>query len=39
MQTCLLINGQLIAGKGEKLSVLNRSLGTILVEIPETSLA
>lgn len=39
MQTCLLINGQLIAGEGEKLSVLNPSLGTTLVEIPEASLA
>jgi len=39
MQTCLLINGQLIAGEGEKLPVLNPSLGTTLVEIPEASLA
>ncbi|MDU7558922.1 MAG: aldehyde dehydrogenase family protein, partial [Pseudomonas sp.] len=39
MQTCLLINGQLIAGEGEKLPVLNPSLGATLVEIPEASLA
>ena len=39
MQTCLLINGQLIAGEGEKLSVLNPSLGATLVEISEASLA
>lgn len=39
MQTRLLINGQLIAGEGEKLPVLNPSLGATLVEIPEASLA
>ena len=39
MQTCLLINGQLIAGEGEKLPVLNPSLGATLVDIPEASLA
>ncbi|KQB55229.1 1-pyrroline dehydrogenase [Pseudomonas endophytica] len=39
MQTSLLINGQLIAGEGEKLAVLNPSLGSTLVEIPEASLA
>ena len=39
MQTCLLINGQLVAGEGENLPVLNPSLGATLVEIPEASLA
>ncbi|WP_342246352.1 gamma-aminobutyraldehyde dehydrogenase [Pseudomonas sp. OTU5201] len=37
MQTKLLINGQLIAGDGPSLAVLNPSLGTALVEIPEAS--
>ncbi|MBB4862796.1 aminobutyraldehyde dehydrogenase [Pseudomonas nitritireducens] len=39
MQTNLLINGQLVAGEGEKLAVLNPSLGTALVEIAEASKA
>ncbi|WP_371230309.1 gamma-aminobutyraldehyde dehydrogenase [Pseudomonas sp. QE6] len=37
MQTKLLINGQLVAGEGEKLAVLNPSLGTTLVEIAEAT--
>ncbi|MDH1007286.1 gamma-aminobutyraldehyde dehydrogenase [Pseudomonas nicosulfuronedens] len=37
MQTNLLINGQLVAGEGEKLAVLNPSLGTTLVEIAEAT--
>ena len=37
MQTQLLINGQLVAGQGEKYAVLNPSLGSTLVEIPEAS--
>ncbi|KAF1050564.1 MAG: Gamma-aminobutyraldehyde dehydrogenase [Stenotrophomonas maltophilia] len=37
MQTKLLINGQLVAGQGEKLAVLNPALGTPLVEIAEAS--
>lgn len=37
MQTHLLINGQLVAGEGEKLAVLNPSLGTTLVEIAEAT--
>ncbi|WP_375737559.1 gamma-aminobutyraldehyde dehydrogenase [Pseudomonas boanensis] len=39
MQTKLLINGQLIAGEGPGLAVLNPALGTALVEIPEASAA
>ncbi len=39
MQTQLLINGQLVAGQGEKYAVLNPSLGSTLVEIPEASTA
>ncbi|MCY1272279.1 Gamma-aminobutyraldehyde dehydrogenase [compost metagenome] len=39
MQTKLLINGQLVAGEGEKLAVLNPSLGTTLVEIAEATAA
>ncbi|GGU48404.1 gamma-aminobutyraldehyde dehydrogenase [Pseudomonas laurentiana] len=39
MQTKLLINGQLIAGEGPSIAVLNPSLGTALVEIPEASAA
>ena len=37
MQTKLLINGQLVAGEGEKLAVLYPSLGTTLVEIAEAT--
>ncbi len=37
MQTRLLINGQLIAGEGEPLAVLNPALGSVLVEINEAS--
>ena len=37
MQTKLLINGQLVAGEGEKLAILNPSLGTTLVEIAEAT--
>ncbi|MFS2127843.1 gamma-aminobutyraldehyde dehydrogenase [Pseudomonas sp. Pseusp97] len=37
MQTNLLINGQLVAGEGEKLAVLNPSLGITLVEIAEAT--
>ncbi|QQZ38221.1 gamma-aminobutyraldehyde dehydrogenase [Pseudomonas sp. SK2] len=37
MQTNLLINGQLVAGKGETLAVLNPSLGTTLIEIAEAT--
>ncbi len=37
MQTKLLINGQLIAGEGESLAVLNPSLGAPLVRIAEAS--
>ncbi len=37
MQTHLLINGQLVAGEGEKLAVLNPSLGTTLAEIAEAT--
>ncbi|UCL88631.1 gamma-aminobutyraldehyde dehydrogenase [Pseudomonas sp. HS-18] len=37
MQTHLLINGQLVAGEGEKLAILNPSLGTTLVEIAEAT--
>jgi aminobutyraldehyde dehydrogenase len=37
MQTKLLINGQLVAGEGPSLAVLNPSLGTVLVEIAEAS--
>ncbi|WP_236174688.1 gamma-aminobutyraldehyde dehydrogenase [Pseudomonas pseudonitroreducens] len=37
MQTNLLINGQLVAGEGEKLAVVNPSLGTTLVEIAEAT--
>ncbi|WP_448679692.1 gamma-aminobutyraldehyde dehydrogenase [Pseudomonas nicosulfuronedens] len=37
MQTNLLINGQLVAGEGEKLAVLNPSQGTTLVEIAEAT--
>ncbi len=37
MQTKLLINGQLVAGEGEKLAVLNPSQGTTLVEIAEAT--
>ncbi|MCP8463454.1 gamma-aminobutyraldehyde dehydrogenase [Pseudomonas sp. ZM23] len=37
MQTKLLINGQLVAGEGEKLAVLNPSLGSTLVEIAEAT--
>ncbi|MCY1341046.1 Gamma-aminobutyraldehyde dehydrogenase [compost metagenome] len=37
MQTKLLINGQLVAGEGPSLAVLNPSLGTALVEIAEAS--
>ncbi|MES3708672.1 gamma-aminobutyraldehyde dehydrogenase [Pseudomonas putida] len=39
MQTKLLINGQLILGEGEKLSVLNPSRGNVLVEIAEATAA
>ncbi|MFZ5957399.1 gamma-aminobutyraldehyde dehydrogenase [Pseudomonas knackmussii] len=39
MQTKLLIDGQLVAGEGEKLAVLNPSLGTALVEIAEATTA
>lgn len=37
MQTQLLINGQLVSGEGALQPVLNPSLGTTLVEIPEAS--
>ncbi|MCQ4269468.1 gamma-aminobutyraldehyde dehydrogenase [Pseudomonas kuykendallii] len=37
MQTKLLINGQLIDGEGERLAVLNPSLGAPLVQIAEAS--
>ncbi|MFB1631103.1 gamma-aminobutyraldehyde dehydrogenase [Pseudomonas sp. AP-1] len=37
MQTNLLINGQLVAGEGETLAVLNPSLGTTLIEIAEAT--
>lgn len=37
MSTQLLINGQLVAGQGEKQPVLNPSLGTTLVEIAEAT--
>ncbi len=37
MQSHLLINGQLVAGEGEKLAILNPSLGTTLVEIAEAT--
>jgi len=37
MQTRLLINGQLVAGEGPALSVLNPALGSVLVEINEAS--
>ncbi|MFB4391393.1 MULTISPECIES: gamma-aminobutyraldehyde dehydrogenase [unclassified Pseudomonas] len=37
MQTHLLINGQLVAGEGQKLAVLNPALGTVLVEIAEST--
>ncbi|WP_342243078.1 gamma-aminobutyraldehyde dehydrogenase [Pseudomonas sp. OTU5201] len=37
MQTKLLINGQLVAGEGPSLAVLNPSLGTALVEIAEST--
>ncbi|BAN47691.1 gamma-aminobutyraldehyde dehydrogenase [Metapseudomonas resinovorans] len=37
MQTKLLINGQLVAGEGPGLAVLNPSLGSALVEIAEAS--
>ncbi|MPS99709.1 MULTISPECIES: gamma-aminobutyraldehyde dehydrogenase [unclassified Pseudomonas] len=37
MQTNLLINGQLVAGKGETLAILNPSLGTTLIEIAEAT--
>lgn len=37
MQTKLLINGQLVAGEGESLAVLNPALGTTLVEIAEAT--
>jgi aminobutyraldehyde dehydrogenase len=37
VQTKLLINGQLVAGEGEKLAILNPSLGTTLVEIAEAT--
>ncbi|ATR81078.1 MULTISPECIES: gamma-aminobutyraldehyde dehydrogenase [Pseudomonas] len=39
MQTKLLINGQLVVGEGPSIAVLNPSLGTALVEIPEASAA
>ncbi|MEG1629294.1 gamma-aminobutyraldehyde dehydrogenase [Pseudomonas sp.] len=37
MQTRLLINGQLVAGEGKALAVLNPALGSVLVEINEAS--
>ncbi|HWD31041.1 MAG TPA: gamma-aminobutyraldehyde dehydrogenase [Pseudomonas sp.] len=37
MQTRLLINGQLVAGEGEPLAVLNPALGSVLVEVNEAS--
>ncbi|MDD2060396.1 gamma-aminobutyraldehyde dehydrogenase [Pseudomonas sp. GD03860] len=37
MQTRLLINGQLVAGEGPALSVLNPALGSVLVDINEAS--
>ncbi|RWU25282.1 gamma-aminobutyraldehyde dehydrogenase [Pseudomonas alkylphenolica] len=37
MQTRLLINGQLVAGEGNALAVLNPALGSTLVEINEAS--
>ncbi|MBM3105361.1 gamma-aminobutyraldehyde dehydrogenase [Pseudomonas sp. V1] len=37
MQTQLLINGQLVAGEGNALAVLNPALGSVLVEINEAS--
>jgi len=37
METRLLIDGHLVAGKGPGLAVLNPSLGSALVEIPEAS--
>ncbi|KJK05212.1 MULTISPECIES: gamma-aminobutyraldehyde dehydrogenase [Pseudomonas] len=37
MQTRLLINGQLVAGEGDALAVLNPALGSVLVEINEAS--
>jgi aminobutyraldehyde dehydrogenase len=37
MQTRLLINGQLVAGEGNALAVLNPALGSVLVEINEAS--
>lgn len=39
MQTKLLIDGQLVVGEGPSIAVLNPSLGTALVEIPEASAA
>ncbi|TDF78438.1 gamma-aminobutyraldehyde dehydrogenase [Pseudomonas sp. H9] len=37
MQTRLLINGQLVAGEGDALAVLNPALGNVLVEVKEAS--
>ncbi|MEG0965092.1 MAG: gamma-aminobutyraldehyde dehydrogenase [Pseudomonas sp.] len=37
MQTRLLINGQLVAGEGNPLAVLNPALGSVLVEVNEAS--
>ncbi|MGH8380333.1 gamma-aminobutyraldehyde dehydrogenase [Pseudomonas sp.] len=37
MQTRLLINGQLVAGEGNAVAVLNPALGSVLVEINEAS--
>ncbi|PSS49039.1 gamma-aminobutyraldehyde dehydrogenase [Pseudomonas sp. BBP2017] len=39
MQTRLLINGQLVAGEGNALAVLNPALGSVLVEINEASVS
>lgn len=39
MQVKLLINGQLVAGEGDVQAIFNPSLGSVLVEIPEASIA
>lgn len=37
MHIKMLINGELVAGEGERLAVMNPSLGTVLVHIPEAT--
>ena len=37
MQSQLLINGQLVDGKGERLPVYNPATGEVLLEIPEAT--